>query len=178
MDITFVLTGLLSELPREKGNRAHCLVETTRIPNNSSWRGRAFPWITIVLIFWRWFLHEPPAYAADNSFPLMVVRWIGHSKYSGKWMWMNRLKENILKTRSALAQLKVGGDGKSLGGWACPLLLGQSLELNLSTLGIPWAWASVSERRLGKSIYTSATDHSTWFPFPVKPKPGITKVIF
>ena len=50
---------------------------------------------------------------------------------------MNRLKENILKTCSALAQLKVGGDGKSLGGWARPLLPGQSLELNLSTLGIP-----------------------------------------
>ena len=87
VDITFVLTGLLSELPREKGNGAHCLVETKGIPNNSSWRVRAFPWITILLIFWRWFLHEPSAYAADISFPFMVVRWIGRSKYSGKWMW-------------------------------------------------------------------------------------------
>ena len=50
---------------------------------------------------------------------------------------MNRLKENILKPCSALAQLKAGGDGKNLGGRACPLFLGQSLDLNLSTLGIP-----------------------------------------
>lgn len=38
VDITFILTGLLSECPREKGKRAHCLVETTGIQNSCSWR--------------------------------------------------------------------------------------------------------------------------------------------
>ena len=42
VDITLVLTGLLIKCPREKGKRAHCLVETMGIPNNSSWRVRAF----------------------------------------------------------------------------------------------------------------------------------------
>ena len=45
-DITFVLTGLLSKCPREKGKHAHCLVETTGIPNSSNWRVRACIWIT------------------------------------------------------------------------------------------------------------------------------------
>lgn len=38
LDISSVLTGLLSKFPKQKGKRAHCLVETTGIPNNSSWR--------------------------------------------------------------------------------------------------------------------------------------------
>ena len=52
VDITFILTGLLSECPREKGKCAHYQMETTGIPNSSSWRVRTFPWITILLIFW------------------------------------------------------------------------------------------------------------------------------
>ena len=95
VDITFILTGLLSECPREKGKCAHCQMETTGIPNNSSWRVRTFTWITIILIFWHWFLYILSAYVNNNSFPFVVVRWIGNSSYSGKWMWMNGLKENI-----------------------------------------------------------------------------------
>ena len=78
VDVTFILTGLLSERPREKWKCAPCLIDTTGIPNNSSWRVRTFTWITIVLIFWYWFLHILSAYANNNSFPFVVVRWIGN----------------------------------------------------------------------------------------------------
>ena len=80
-----------------KGKCAHYQMETTGIPNSSSWRVRTFPWITILLIFWYWFLHILSAYVNNNSLPFVVVRWIGNSNYSGKWMWTNGLKENILK---------------------------------------------------------------------------------